>query len=168
MFADYDFVHGRSSSYAYISSLYPLWTGVAARDEAKRMTDQLNLFERPGGLSTSNFQSGMQWDEPYGWAPINWIAVAGLDATGYREDARRIASKFDSTVDTGFALDGTIREKYNVVSGNTDVRVIAGYMTNEVGFGWTNGVYLKMKEVIQEPPLTPIDNVTAPEWPYGG
>ena len=41
--------------------------------------------------------------------------------------------------------DGTIREKYNVVSGNANVQVSAGYKTNVIGFGWTNAVYLKMK-----------------------
>ena len=61
---------------------------------------------------------------------------------------------FDATVDKGFAADGTIREKYNVVSGNSDVKVSAGYTTNEVGFGWTNAVYLKMEEVIQKQTIT--------------
>ena len=66
--------------------------------------------------------------------------VAGLDATGFRDDAKRIAQEWDATVDTGFAHDGTIREKYNVVSGNANVHVSAGYKTNEIGFGWTNSV----------------------------
>jgi alpha,alpha-trehalase len=150
VFADYDFVFLRPSSYAYISSLYPLWAGVASREQAKQVVAKLNLFERPGGLSMSNTQSGMQWDEPYGWAPTNWIAVAGLEAAGFRADAKRLASKFDSTVDTGFASDGTIREKYNVVSSSANVEVSAGYKVNVIGFGWTNSVYLKMKQVMEE------------------
>lgn len=150
VFADWDFVHARASHYAFITSLYPLWTGVATRQEAKSIEAKLNLFERPGGLSTSNYDSGLQWDEPYGWAPTNWIAVAGLYATGYRKDAARIAAHFDATVDRGFATDGTIREKYNVVTGNADVKVATGYKQNVVGFGWTNAVYLKMREVVKE------------------
>ena len=74
VFADYDFIRRQASTYAYISSLYPLWAGVATREQAKQMVAKLNLFERPGGLSMSNFNSGMQWDEPFGWAPTNWIA----------------------------------------------------------------------------------------------
>jgi len=66
-----------------------------------------------------------------------------------RDHARRLAAKWDTTVDQGFAHDGTIREKYNVVSGNADVQVSAGYKENVIGFGWTNAVYLKMKEVIR-------------------
>jgi alpha,alpha-trehalase len=149
VFADYDFFHAKTSTYAYISSLYPLWAGVATREEATQMVAKLNLFERPGGLSMSNFNSGMQWDEPFGWAPTNWIGVAGLEAMGFREDARRIAGHFDATIDEGFARDGTIVEKYNVLAGNSNVQVSTGYKVNQVGFGWSNAVYLKMKEVLR-------------------
>jgi alpha,alpha-trehalase len=150
VFADFDYTHARTSSYAYVTSLYPLWAGVATREQAAEMVKSLSLFERAGGLSMSNTRSGLQWDEPYGWAPTNWIAVAGLEATGYRAEGARIARAFMATVDAGFAHDGTIREKYNVVSANAGVAVSAGYKTNVIGFGWTNGVYLKMKEVAAE------------------
>ena len=150
VFADYDFVKHKSSDYAYISSLYPLWAGVASREEAKKVVAKLKLFERPGGLSMSNYESGMQWDEPFGWAPTNWVGVAGLEAAGFRDDAKRLAQKWDATVDQGFANDNTIREKYNVVSGNANVQVSAGYKSNEIGFGWTNAVYLKMKQIVAE------------------
>jgi len=150
VFADYDFYHAKTSDYAFIASLYPLWAGVATREEANQMEAKLNLFERPGGLSTSTTDTGLQWDEPYGWAPTNWIAVAGLDALGFHADAARIAKHFDATVDAGFAADGTIREKYNVVTGNAHVAVTTGYKQNVIGFGWTNAVYLKMKEIVRE------------------
>ena len=52
--------------------------------------------------------------------------MAGLEAYGFRADAARIAEHFDATVDAGFAADGTIREKYNVVKGNSDVKVSTG------------------------------------------
>ena len=58
VFADYDFMHAKASSYAFITSLYPLWSGVATREEAKSMEAKLGVFERPGGLSTSNNDSG--------------------------------------------------------------------------------------------------------------
>jgi alpha,alpha-trehalase len=61
----------------------------------------------------------------------------------------RIARHFDATVDAAFAADGTIREKYNVVSGNANVHVTSGYKVNAIGFGWTNAVYLKMKEIVR-------------------
>jgi alpha,alpha-trehalase len=98
--------------------------------------------------------TGLQWDEPFGWAPTNWIAVDGLEAYGFRGDGARIAKRFDATVDAGFAADGTIREKYNVATGNSNVKVSAGYKSNQIGFGWTNAIYLKMREVSQKPAIT--------------
>ena len=151
VFADFDFTHARASSYAYITSLYPLWGAVATREEAKQIVAKLNLFERPGGLSMSNTNTGLQWDEPYGWAPTNWIAIAGLEAEGFHADAARIALHFDATIDQGFAEDGTIREKYNVVSRNANVQVSTGYKQNVIGFGWTNAVYLKNKQILEKP-----------------
>ena len=156
VFADYDFVLHKPSTYAYISSLYPLWAGVATREQAAKIVAKLNLFERAGGLSMSNYNSGMQWDEPFGWAPTNWISVAGLDASGFRDAAQRIARKWNATIDAGFAQDGTLREKYNVVSGNANVKVSAGYSVNQIGFGWTNASYLKMREVLAEPATQPV------------
>ncbi len=47
VFADYDFMRGKPSSYAFITSLYPLWAGVATREEANSMEAKLNIFERP-------------------------------------------------------------------------------------------------------------------------
>src|ERR1035441_8809153 len=44
VFADYDFTTAQSSTYAYISSLYPLCAGVATREEAKQVVAKLNLF----------------------------------------------------------------------------------------------------------------------------
>ena len=148
VFADYDFVKGKTSTYAYLSSLYPLWAGVATREQAGMVESKLRIFERPGGLAMSDTVSGMQWDDPYGWAPTNYLSVAGLEAYQFHEDARRIARAFMNSVDNGYAKDGTIREKYNVSAQNADVTVIAGYKTNVIGFGWTNGVYLKFAELV--------------------
>jgi alpha,alpha-trehalase len=150
IFSDFDFVHARPPDYSFITSLYPLWAGAATREEANQIETKLNVFERPGGLSMSNTSTGLQWDEPYGWAPTNWLAVAGLEAFGFRTDAARIANHFDATVDAGFASDGTIREKYNVVTGSAQVSVSAGYSQNVIGFGWTNAVYLKFREIAGE------------------
>jgi alpha,alpha-trehalase len=158
VFADYEFARGRANTYAYISSLYPLWAGVATREEAKQVVDKLNLFERPGGFSMSNTNTGLQWDEPFGWAPTNWVAIAGLEAEGFHADAARVAQHFDATIDQGFAEDGTIREKYNVVSANANVQVSTGYKQNVIGFGWTNAIYLKNKELMQKGPATTAGN----------
>lgn len=148
MYRDYDFVAGKPSLYPYITTFYPLWAGAASAQQAAAVRGKLAIFERKGGLSMDNHPAGVQWGDPFGWAPTNWLAVSGLDAYGFRDDVRRIAGKFTATVDRGFADDGTIREKYNMALGNADVKVSAGYSQNVIGFGWTNGVYLKMQEIL--------------------
>jgi alpha,alpha-trehalase len=163
MFYDYNFVTHQPSTYRYLTTFYPLWAGLATPAQAAAVERNLPRFERDGGLAMSDTLSGTQWDLPYGWAPVNWLATAGLARYGYAADAHRIAEKFTRTVDQNYARDGTIREKYNVVSGSANFAVAAGYKANVVGFGWTNGVYLRMHELLNgnaaasraAPPQTP-------------
>jgi alpha,alpha-trehalase len=86
--------------------------------------------------------TGVQWDLPYGWAPLQLLAAEGLRRYGFEEDANRLSSAFLSTVLENFRRDGTIREKYNVVTRSSEANVTAGYKMNVIGFGWTNGVFL--------------------------
>jgi Neutral trehalase len=151
MYMDYDFVTGKPSDYHFVSTYYPLWAGVASKAQAAALRDHLGVFEKMGGLQMSDRDSGAQWDAPFGWAPTNWLAVKGLDAYGFHADARRIAGEFTATIDRSLAADGTIREKYNMVRGNADVTIRAGYKANVIGFGWTNGVYLKMRQLMEAP-----------------
>src|SRR5258708_14283351 len=67
---DYDFAHRRTRRYPFLTTFYPLWAGFASRDQAARIVKNLSALERPGGLQTSTFQSGDQWDAPFGWAPL--------------------------------------------------------------------------------------------------
>lgn len=147
-YMDYDFVAGKPSTDPYLTMFYPLWAGVASKEQARALRGNLALSEHTGGLAMSTRVTGAQWDAPFGWAPTNWLAVAGLDAYGFHDDARRISCKFTGSIDRSFARDGTIREKYNMYLGNADVKITAGYKQNVIGFGWTNAVYLKMDHLI--------------------
>jgi alpha,alpha-trehalase len=152
MYMDYDFVTGKPSDYHFVSTYYPLWAGAASKQQAASLHDKLGIFERKGGLQMSDRVSGAQWDAPFGWAPTNWLAIDGLDNYGFHADARRLAREFTGTIDRSLAHDGTIREKYNMVSGNADVKISAGYKDNVIGFGWTNGVYLKLRQLLHAQP----------------
>jgi alpha,alpha-trehalase len=92
----------------------------------------------------SDRTTGVQWDLPYGWAPLQLITVEGLRRYGFNTDADRISHEFVSTVFENFQRDGTIREKYNVITRSSEANVSAGYKVNVVGFGWTNGVALEL------------------------
>jgi alpha,alpha-trehalase len=148
MYFDFDFTTKEQSKYRYISTFYPLWAGAASKEQAAAVEKHLSDFERPGGLAMSETTSGLQWDQPFGWAPTTWLAVDGLQLSGFYADAVRIAQEFSNTIQDNFERDGTLREKYNVVSGSANVQVAAGYKSNVVGFGWTNAVYLKLQDLI--------------------
>ena len=148
MFYDYDFVTQKQSTYKYLTTFYPLWTGLATKQQAAALRNHLSDFEHDGGLAMSDTNSGTQWDLPFGWAPTNWLAIKGLAQYGFTQDASRIARKFSRTILQNFLADATIREKYNVVSGSANVAVATGYKNNVVGFGWTNGVYLQMRDLL--------------------
>jgi len=150
LFQDYNFIDGKSSPYLYLSTYYPMWSSLANREEGESLRRNLRIFERSGGLAMSAQASGMQWDEPYGWAPCNWIVAEAMRSYGYFDDARRIARSFMETVDHRFAIDATVREKYDVVIKGAEVHVTAGYKENVIGFGWTNGVYLQMQKLLWE------------------
>ncbi|WP_158791639.1 trehalase family glycosidase [Granulicella sp. L60] len=149
-FSDYNFVDHRASTYRFATEFYPLWAGLATSEQAKRIASQLPTFEREGGLAMSNSDSGTQWDSPFGWAPAQWFAIEGLRRYGFLDASTRLAQKFRHTVDTNYLHDGTIREKYNVVDGSANIAVSAGYKTNVIGFGWTNGVYEKLARFVLE------------------
>jgi alpha,alpha-trehalase len=68
---------------------------------------------------------------------------------GDLKDAVRLSQKYMTTVRDNFACDHTIREKFNVVTGSSEAQVAVGYRQNVVGFGWTNGVYLRMEKLLE-------------------
>ena len=145
MFFDYDFRNGQRSKYVFAATFYPLWAGLATREQARAVDGNVKKFEQPGGLVTSVKESGAQWDFPYEWAPIQLLADEGLRKYGFDEDADRLSEEFLSTVLENFERDGTIREKYNAVTRSSETKVSAGYHANVVGFGWTNGAYLVLE-----------------------
>jgi alpha,alpha-trehalase len=149
LFFDYDFTTGKQSDYVYASIFYPLWAGLASKEQAAAVDGHLDLLNRQGGLACSTHSSGLQWDLPFGWAPLNWFAMTGLKNAGYPDDARKIAQEFSSTIRSSFANDGTIHEKYNVETESSKVDLIAGY-ANVIGFGWTNAVYLEMEQLLHD------------------
>ena len=144
LYFDYDFVNETQSRYSYATTFYPLWAGLATPEQAKALLNNLEAFDRPGGIVMSMADTGAQWDAPYGWAPIQLITIEGLRRYGYDSYADGISLQFLSMVLDNFRKDGTIREKYNVDTRSSDTDVQVGYKTNVVGFGWTNGVFLAL------------------------
>jgi len=144
LFFDYRFDLNQRSTYLFAATFYPLWAGLATDAQARTVMGNLQRFEMPGGIVTSLEKSEGQWDYPYGWAPLQLLAIEGMRRYGYNSEANRVSTEFLSTVLENFLRDGTIREKYNVVTRSSETHVGAGYSANVVGFGWTNGVFLEL------------------------
>jgi alpha,alpha-trehalase len=144
LYFDYDFEKQLQSSYEYVTTFLPMWTGIATPEQARAIMKNLAVFEKPGGLVMSPHESGGQWDYPYAWAPNQLLADEGIRRYGFKDDADRVSYEFLSTVAENFRRDGTIREKYNAATRSSETQVTAGYHMNIVGFGWTNGVFLAL------------------------
>ena len=129
-----------------MTTFYPLWVGIASPQQAARVVANLKLFELPGGLQTSTNASGSQWDAPFGWAPMQMIAVEGLRRYGYNAEADRITTNFLSLILKEFAQHNTIVEKYDVARRESEVAggIKFGYDYNVIGFGWTNAAFVEL------------------------
>jgi alpha,alpha-trehalase len=152
LYYDYDFVTKTARHYPFATTFYPLWVGIADRKQAARVVSNLHLLERRGGLQTSSYESGSQWDAPFGWAPLQMIAVEGLRRYGYQEEADRITANFLSLILKEFIQYNTIVEKYDVGRRESEISggIKFGYDYNVIGFGWTNAAFTDLYAKLPE------------------
>ncbi|MEG2805125.1 alpha,alpha-trehalase TreA [Stenotrophomonas sp.] len=125
------------------AALFPLWLKVATPAQARRTATAVEAqLVRQGGLLTTSVDTGQQWDAPNGWAPLQWVAVDGLQR--YQQDAlaRRIGTRFLHTVQAVYDREGKLVEKY-VVDGSAGGGAGGEYPLQD-GFGWSNGVTLAL------------------------
>jgi alpha,alpha-trehalase len=146
LYYDYNFEKKEVRRYPFATTFYPLWAGIATPRQAARVAANLRRFERAGGLQTSTNVSGSQWDAPYGWAPLQMIAVEGLRRYGYGAEADRVSANFLSLVLKDFIEHNTIVEKYDVErrTSSLGAGLRFGYGSNEIGFGWTNAAFVEL------------------------
>ncbi|HLP96278.1 MAG TPA: alpha,alpha-trehalase TreA [Saprospiraceae bacterium] len=143
-YTDYDWQNSRSSNYLTLAGAFPLYFQIADAQKARQVADQLqHSFLKDGGLRTTLVHSGQQWDAPNGWAPLQWICFAGLKSYGFQELAAAIRQNWLEMVERTYASTGKMMEKYHVEDLNAPGG--GGEYPNQDGFGWTNGVYLKLK-----------------------
>ncbi len=136
----YDIAFKKNDTYLYATIFYPLWAGVATKEQAKKVVEKALPLLTNKGLLTSLEKSGKQWDAPFSWAPLNYFAVHGLRKYGFYDEAEKIRLGFMKTVEETFKRTHTLKEKYSLEDENAEIEF--GYNSNEEGFGWTNAVYL--------------------------
>src|SRR5262249_28514129 len=115
-----------------------LFVGLADQTRADRVAAVVReRLLRPGGLVTTETRTGQQWDAPNGWAPLQWMAVVGLNRYGHADLAKDIADRWLRLVRRVFDETGRLLEKYDVESSRPGG---GGEYPLQDGFGWTNGV----------------------------
>ncbi len=142
-FCDYNFHKAEISSFKSLAAVYPLYFKIASVEQANAVAKLIQTeFLKPGGVITTNVPSGQQWDSPNGWAPLQWMTYQGLVNYGHTELANDIRQRWLSLNEKVFKDTGKMLEKYNVE--NIDLLSGGGEYPVQDGFGWTNGVYLKL------------------------
>ncbi|GAB2962196.1 alpha,alpha-trehalase TreA [Hymenobacter coalescens] len=150
-FVDYDLAARQPAKVRTLAAAFPLFFEVATKAQARQVAAGLQRdFLKAGGLVTTLTRSGQQWDAPNGWAPLQYVAIEGLERYRQRELARTVAERWVALNARVFRQTGKLLEKYNV----EDPAVLAGggeYPTQD-GFGWTNGVLLRLMNQYQLAP----------------
>jgi alpha,alpha-trehalase len=146
-YTDYNFVAGRQTNEITAAGIYPFcffeekldFLSLLAKQSATVIKTKLL---KDGGIAATENNTGQQWDAPNGWAPLQWMTIWGLDRCGQKELARDIAQRWIALNTDVFKRTGKLMEKYNVE--DTKAEAGGGEYKGQDGFGWTNGVLLKL------------------------
>lgn len=138
----------------YPSNFAPLW---AFQDfdliNVDEIVKQLKIIADNfiGGLPTSLEPSGQQWDFPNAWPPLQSFIIEGLlkiNTSESKQLAKELAQKFVDNSLCGWIQQkekkgkGAMFEKYNALERGQSGH--GGEYEVQEGFGWTNGVALKI------------------------
>ncbi len=142
-FFDYQFKQKHTTNRWALAGLMPLFVNIASKEQAGYVKEKVEqMFLKDGGVVTTPYHTHQQWDAPNGWAPLQYLTIKGLTNYNYNTTAKIIADRWMAVNETVYANTGKMLEKYNV----EDIHLPSGggeYPTQD-GFGWSNGVYLKL------------------------
>ncbi|GIL86892.1 hypothetical protein Vretifemale_15069 [Volvox reticuliferus] len=135
----------------FASNWVPLWCGCAepgsALAEAAVMGLQASGLVQPGGLLTSLYHSGEQWDAPNAWPPLVHMIIEAAVESGVTNGtalANQLADNWLHANMVAWQATGHMHEKYNgYVPGGIGR---GGEYKPQVGFGWSNGVLMALLE----------------------
>ena len=142
-FMDYNLKTKQHTPVMSLAGVFPLESNIATAAQAKRAAAVIKSdFLKAGGVVSTNNNTGQQWDYPNGWAPLQWMTYAGLK--NYKQDdlANDLKNRWIALNKKVYKNTGKMVEKYNVVDMSLDAG--GGEYPVQDGFGWTNGVLLKM------------------------
>jgi alpha,alpha-trehalase len=136
-------LEGEPSPEITLAGMAPWFFRLAPDDRVERIAEALRTkFVQPGGVVTTLKETNQQWDAPNGWAPLQWLTIEGLRNYGQDALAKDIAERWIRLNVKVYRQTGKLMEKYNV----KDITKAGGggEYPGQDGFGWTNGVLLKL------------------------
>ncbi|HTH73267.1 MAG TPA: alpha,alpha-trehalase TreA [Trinickia sp.] len=146
-YADYDWRLGKRRDNLSAAAVYPLFVRAAWPERAVKTLHAVSTqLLKDRGLATTMFQTGQQWDAPNGWAPLHWLTIKGAQHYGDEKFAQTVGTRFLADVKQVYASDQKLVEKY-VVEGPNAGGGGGGEYPLQDGFGWTNGVTLKLLDL---------------------
>ncbi|MEP9205671.1 alpha,alpha-trehalase [Enterobacter roggenkampii] len=156
-YADYDLKSKKVRNQLTAAALFPLYVKAAAQDRAEKVAAATSSrLLKPGGIATTTVNSGQQWDAPNGWAPLQWVAAEGLQNYGQEKVSMDVTWRFLKNVQHTYDREKKLVEKYDVSTTGTGGG--GGEYPLQDGFGWSNGVTLKMLDRVC-PKEKPCDSV---------
>lgn len=145
-YADYDLKSHSVRNQLTAAALFPLYVHAASQERADKMAKATRQsLLKAGGLATTSVKTGQQWDAPNGWAPLQWVATEGLQNYGHKDLALEVSFRFLNNVQQVYNSEQKLVEKYDVSTAGTGG---GGEYPLQDGFGWTNGVTLKMLDLL--------------------
>lgn len=149
-YMDYDLAAKSLGTELTLAGMMPFFLKIAPEARIAGAAKTLEeKFLKAGGVVTTLKNTGEQWDAPNGWAPLQWITIAGLREYDQLPLAETIARRWVRYNLLVYANTGKLTEKYDVM----DIARPGGggeYPAQD-GFGWTNGVLLKLLNLYGEP-----------------
>lgn len=144
-FYDYDFIAQKQTDNKTLAAMFPLYFQMATQEQAVQVADIIERdFLKAGGVTTTLYRTSQQWDAPNGWAPLQWITVSGLRNYAQHTLAETIRQRWVDLNLKVYKNSGKMVEKYDVY--DLDLEAGGGEYPVQDGFGWTNGVLLKLME----------------------
>ncbi|XP_049820361.1 trehalase isoform X2 [Aethina tumida] len=149
---DYDMKNEKKRDYFYASNLIPLWARCYEKNETEIIVASVinylshhQITSYKGGVPTSLYDSGLEWDLPNSFPPIMHFIIVGINETRIpiaQHMAFAMARQWIKYNLKAFNKDQLMYEKYHAV--NPGRKGIGFSFDIKGGFGWTNGALLDL------------------------
>ncbi|CCH44901.1 alpha,alpha-trehalase [Wickerhamomyces ciferrii] len=181
LFFDYNVKLQKQHTYETATTFWSLWSGVASKEQALRLSENVHIFEELGGLAAGTEKSrgeisldrpSRQWDYPFGWAPQQILAWVGFAKYGYENITRRLSYRWLFLMTKAFVdYNGIVVEKYDVTRATDPHRVTAEYGNQgsdfkgvaTEGFGWVNASFVVGLTYLPKHAIRALGYTTPPE-----